>query len=74
MCYRSCLGLAAERGLGSLAFCCISTGEFHFPRREAARIAVATVRDVLDAGQTSVERVVFNVFTDDDLAIYRSLL
>lgn len=73
-CCRSCLGIAAENGLRSVAFCCISTGEFRFPRREAARVAVSTVRDVLGAGPSSVERVVFNVFKDDDLAIYHDLL
>lgn len=72
-CYRSCLELAAEHGLQSVAFCCISTGEFHFPNREAARIAVAAVRDFLDSG-TTVRRVIFNVFKDVDLAIYRELL
>lgn len=74
-CYRSCLALAAERGLHSVAFCCISTGEFRFPQREAAQIAVRTVREALDAGAAStVMRVIFNVFKDDDLAIYRELL
>ena len=72
-CYRSCLALAAEHGLQSVAFCCISTGEFHFPNREAARIAVAAVKDFLDTG-TTVQRVIFNVFKDVDLAIYRELL
>ncbi len=46
-CYRSCLTLAAERSLQTVAFCCISTGEFHFPPDEAARIAVETVIDFL---------------------------
>ncbi|WP_455136860.1 protein-ADP-ribose hydrolase [Thermophilibacter sp.] len=75
-CYRSCLELADSRGLRTIAFCCISTGEFRFPRREAARIAVREVRAFLDerAGVTSVSRVVFDVFTDEDLAIYRELL
>lgn len=74
-CYRSCLALAAERGLRSVAFCCISTGEFRFPQREAARIAVRTVREALSAGAApTVARVVFNVFKDEDLAIYRELL
>mgnify|MGYP002553030723 FL=1 len=46
-CYRSCLALAAENGLESVAFCCISTGEFHFPNDLAAEIAVATVKEFL---------------------------
>lgn len=73
-CYRSCLELADGRGLGSVAFCCISTGEFRFPRREAARVAVRETCAFLDAGTASVERVVFDVFTDEDLVIYRDLL
>ncbi len=72
-CYRSCLTLAAEKGLSSVAFCCISTGEFHFPNREAAEIAVKTVTDFLQA-PTSIKRVIFNVFKDVDAQIYRDLL
>ena len=72
-CYRSCLELAAEHSLRSVAFCCISTGEFHFPNREAAEIAVKTVREFL-TGNTTIERVIFNVFKDIDAEIYRRLL
>jgi len=72
-CYRSCLTLAAKNGLKSVAFCCISTGEFHFPNDAAAEIAVREVRAFL-AENTSVERVVFNVFKDADLHIYERLL
>ena len=72
-CYRSCLQLAARHGLRSVAFCCISTGEFRFPAEEAARIAVATVRECLHE-KTSVRKVIFNVFTDKDRRIYESLL
>ena len=72
-CYRSCLELAAENGLESVAFCCISTGEFHFPNDLAAEIAVATVKEFLKK-QTSVKKVIFNVFKDLDKAIYEKLL
>lgn len=72
-CYRSCLELAAENGLESVAFCCISTGEFHFPNELAAEIAVATVKEFLKK-QTSVKKVIFNVFKDLDKAIYEKLL
>ena len=72
-CYRSCLALAAENNLESVAFCCISTGEFHFPDELAAQIAVETVRDFLDK-QISVKKVIFNVFKDLDKAIYEKLL
>ena len=72
-CYRSCLELAAENGLESVAFCCISTGEFRFPNELAAEIAVQTVREFLKK-QTSVKKVIFNVFKDLDKAIYEKLL
>ena len=72
-CYRSCLELAAENGLESMAFCCISTGEFHFPNELAAEIAVRTVKEFLKK-QTSVKKVIFNVFKDLDKAIYEKLL
>ena len=72
-CYRSCLELAAENSLESVAFCCISTGEFHFPNELAAEIAVRTVKEFLQK-QTSVRKVIFNVFKDLDKAIYEKLL
>ena len=72
-CYRSCLELAARNGLRSLAFCCISTGEFHYPNDEAARIAVDVVAQ-LPAEQRHPMEVVFNVFKPVDLAIYHDLL
>ncbi len=72
-CYRSCLALAAENGLKSIAFCCISTGEFHFPNQEAAKIAVKTVQEFLQT-DTGIQQVIFNVFKDIDLAIYREIL
>lgn len=72
-CYRSCLELAAMYDLESVAFCCISTGEFHFPKDLAAEIAVGTVKEFLKQ-QTSVKKVIFNVFKDLDRQIYRRLL
>lgn len=72
-CYRSCLELAAGHKLSSVAFCCISTGEFHFPNQEAAQIAVKTVTEFLQ-GETSIRKVVFNVFKNIDKEIYRTLL
>ncbi len=72
-CYRSCLDLAAENHLESVAFCCISTGEFHFPNDQAAQIAVSTVKSFMQQ-ETSVRKVVFNVFKDLDKEIYRRLL
>jgi len=72
-CYRSCLELAEENNLHSIAFCCISTGVFMFPKKKAAEIAVQTVKDYLDA-HSGIEKVVFNVFSDDDRRIYESIL
>lgn len=74
-CYRSCLELASEHHLNSLAFCCISTGVFMFPQKEAAETAVRTVRGWLDTHpDTSVKRVIFNVYKDEDLRLYDALL
>ena len=72
-CYRSCLELAAANNLESVAFCCISTGEFHFPNEQAAEIAVRTVKDFLHQ-PTSVKKVIFNVFKEIDKSIYTRLL
>ena len=72
-CYHSCLELAAENGLESVAFCCISTGEFHFPNEQAAQIAVETVKQFMNR-KTSVKKVIFNVFKDLDKEIYARLL
>lgn len=72
-CYRSCLELAASYGVRSIAFCCISTGVFCFPQEKAAQIATETVTSFLEKG-SPIQQVIFNVFTDRDLAIYQSLL
>ena len=72
-CYRSCLTLAEEHDLKSVAFCCISTGEFHFPNQRAAEIAVETVRRFRAETESKIE-VIFNVFKDIDDYIYRELL
>lgn len=72
-CYRSCLALASGNGARSVAFCCISTGVFRFPRQKAAEIAVETVEKYLES-DSSIERVIFNVFSHDDLLTYQALL
>lgn len=71
-CYRSCLALAAERNLRSVAFCCVSTGEFRFPNEEAAAIAVAAAREFLKSHGSM--KVIFNVFKEKDRKIYERLL
>ena len=74
-CYTNCLARASEKGLRSVAFCCISTGVFHFPNELAARIAIDTVSDWLEQHtDTPVRTVIFNVFLDKDLQIYQHLL
>ncbi|RRN48923.1 protein-ADP-ribose hydrolase [Streptococcus suis] len=70
--YRKSLELAVEKGLTSIAFCCISTGEFRFPQKLAAEIAVRTVRNFIK--EHSEINVIFNVFKDEDREIYQELL
>ncbi|WP_455682870.1 protein-ADP-ribose hydrolase [Thomasclavelia sp.] len=72
-CYRSCLELAEKHHLKSIAFCCIATGEFHFPNDEAARIAIETVKEYKTHSGSKME-VIFNVFKETDYNIYRELL
>ena len=72
-CYTSCLNLAAENGVKSIAFCCISTGVFRFPAQKAAEIAVSTVED-WKAKNNSTMKIVFNVFSEQDEAIYNKLM
>ena len=72
-CYRSCLELAEQNGLTSIAFCCISTGEFHFPNDRAAKIATQTVKEYKKETHSEIE-VIFNVFKELDYNIYRELL
>ena len=73
-CYVSCLEIASQNNLESLAFCAISTGVFNFPRDLAAEIAVGTVKDYLDSNETSLKYVIFDVFSDDSYETYRNLL
>ncbi|MGX7112510.1 protein-ADP-ribose hydrolase [Gemella cuniculi] len=73
-CYKSSLQLAVKNNLKSIAFCCISTGEFRFPNNLAAEIAVKTVKDFLEENSTQDLKVVFNVFKDSDKEIYTKLL
>lgn len=72
-CYRSCLELARQNQIGSVAFCCISTGEFHFPNQRAAEIAIQTVRQYQKRTNRGM-KVIFNVFKTADWDIYRKLL
>lgn len=71
-CYLSCLKLAEQQGLRSIAFCCISTGEFHFPNKLAAQIALSTIDRYLS--KSKLEQVVINVFKEEDENIYKKLL
>ena len=73
-CYRNTLDMCLKNGLKSVAFCCISTGVFHFPNKRAAEIAVQTVTGWLSEHPGEMERVIFNVFKDEDKAYYEQLL
>ena len=72
-CYTECMRIADEYNLESIAFCCISTGEFHFPNDKAAQIAVNTVKEYKEKTNSKI-KVIFNVFKDKDYEIYRELL
>ena len=73
-CYTNTLNICLKNSLKSLAFCCISTGEFHFPNKRAAEIAVKTVLDWSLKHPNSMERIIFNVFKDEDRRYYEELL
>ena len=74
-CYRSCLELADKEGLKSIAFCSISTGVFNFPKDEASKIAIKTVSEYLKNNpETSLDKVIFNTFSDEATEIYRKNL
>lgn len=70
-CYRSCLEIAVQNQIESIAFCCISTGVFGFPQKEASKIAVRTVQNFQKFHEI---KVIFNVFKESDYKIYRQLL
>ena len=73
-CYKSCLDLANYNELKSIAFCSISTGVFNFPQRKAAEIAIKTVEDYLNENETSLEKVIFDTFSQKSYLIYKNLL
>ena len=73
-CYRNTLDLCAENDIKTVAFCCISTGVFRFPNKRAAEIAVKTVTDWLNTHPGQMERVIFNVFKDEDKEYYEKEL
>ena len=73
-CYKSCLELASYSELKSIAFCSISTGVFNFPQIKATKIAIRTVEDYLNENETSLEKVIFDTFSDNSYLIYKNLL
>ena len=73
-CYRNTLDMCLENGLRTVAFCCISTGVFRFPNKRAAQIAVQTVSEWLPLHAGQMDRVIFNVFKDEDKEYYEQLL
>ena len=74
-CYQSCLELADEHELKSIAFCSISTGVFNFPKDQASKLAIETVRNYLKNNpNTNIEKIIFNTFSDEATEIYRKNL
>ena len=73
-CYYNSLELAKENGLKTIAFPCISTGLYGFPQNEASKIAIKTINDYLSVNKNTIEHIIFNVFKDDDLSIYKKNL
>jgi len=72
-CYRHSMELARQNAIKSIAFPCISTGVYRFPKELAANIAVQTVKACLRKFP-DIERVVFCCFSDQDFSIYTKLL
>lgn len=73
-CYLSSLSIADEYKLSSIAFCCISTGEYSFPNEKAAQIAIRAVNEYIKFKNRNIKKVIFNVFKDKDYEIYKKLL
>lgn len=73
-CYKNVLKCCIDNKIKTVAFCCISTGEFHFPGDVAAKLAFQTVTAFLEEKGSSIEQVIFNVFKDSDREIYEKLL
>lgn len=73
-CYKNILNMCLKNNLKSVAFCCISTGEFSFPNKKAAEIAVETVTDWLNKNENKMDRIIFNVFKDKDKKYYEEIL
>ena len=72
-CYESCLRIADENKVKSIAFCCISTGVFMFPNKRAAELAVQTVKQYKEKTKSKI-KVIFNVFKEEDERLYKQLL
>lgn len=73
-CYENVLKCCMENNIQSVAFCCISTGEFHFPNETAAKIAWESATSFLEAHSDCIKRIIFNVFNDKDQEIYENIL
>lgn len=73
-CYKSCLDIAGEYKLESIAFCGISTGVFNFPQDLACEIAVKTVKEYLKDNETTLKHVIFDVFSDESYLLYKELI
>ncbi|MDD5006704.1 MAG: macro domain-containing protein, partial [Candidatus Omnitrophica bacterium] len=72
-CYRNSLNLAKEHGLKTIAFPSISTGVYRFPIELAAPIAIKTVKDFITQNPGALEKVIFVLFSAQDLRVYDSI-
>ena len=73
-CYENVMSLAQEKDIRTLAFCCLSTGVFGFPQAEATKIAVKACLDYLNRNPYQFDKLIFNVFRDEDLYLYQQVL
>jgi len=72
-CYRSCLELAVQHNISSIAFPAISCGVYGYPMEDACRIAIGTTARFLE-GHPSIEKAIFVLFSQEDAEVYRSIL
>lgn len=68
--YRNCLKCAVENNIKTISFPCISTGVFRFPKDEAAKIAIRVVDEFISNNKNKLDKVVFNLWNDEDVIIY----
>ena len=73
-CYRRSLQVAAEHGIRRIAFPSISTGVYHYPVKEAAKIAVGTVAEFLEEHPDAFDVVEWVLFDDNTMQVYEQAI